>query len=48
MGKTWAKHGPGAGMINRGYHGNDATMQRWQRCDMVTYLHTKNERGLKI
>ena len=46
----WAKHGSEDGMINHGYHGNDASADSnivvFVHPPQVTYLHTKNKGGL--
>ena len=45
----WAKHGSEDGMINHGYHGNDASADSnivvFVHPPQVTYLHTKNKGG---
>lgn len=45
----WAKHGSEDGMINHGYHGNDASADSnivvFVHPPQVTYPHTKNKGG---
>ena len=45
----WAKHGSEDGLINHGYHGNDASADSnivvFVHPPQVTYLHTKNKGG---
>ena len=48
----WSKQRPQANVIKCGYHGNDTpadpNMAVFVHPPQVTYLHTKNEGGLKI